>query len=109
MGIVITQCLSCLFYSSASAKNPSWSLEGSVLFDNSIAQYTGGEVKVEKSFDLSLSVVPMPELVHVSIGMESVKFTVRSAIICKYAIQSMLLRIKLFFRYWNLPWDRGDS
>ena len=49
-----------------------------MLADSSIAQYTGGEVKLEKTFDLSMSVVPMPELAHVSIGMESVNFKVSS-------------------------------
>ena len=69
----------------ASAKSPSWSLGGPVLFDNSLAQYTGGEVRVEKNFDLSLSVVPMPELAHVSIGMESVDFKV-GALCCLISI-----------------------
>jgi len=44
--------------------------------DESLAQYVGGEVRVEKSFDLSLSVVPLPELAHVSVGMQGVSFTV---------------------------------
>ena len=62
--------------SSASATSPSWGLDGKIIRDNSLAQYTGGEVKIEKKFDLSMSVVPMPDLTHVSVGLESVSFTV---------------------------------
>ena len=60
------------------AKSPSWGLEGKKLQDNSVAQYTGGEIKIEKNFDLSMSVVPMPDLAHVSIGLESSSFIVSS-------------------------------
>nr|CAB3264969.1 mitochondrial-processing peptidase subunit alpha-like [Phallusia mammillata] len=79
----------CEKYISASAKSPSWSLDGPVLQDNSVAQYTGGEVRVEKSFDLSLSVVPMPELAHVSVGLEGVNFT--HADFVPYAVLNMLM------------------
>lgn len=58
------------------AKQPSWSLHGDVLCDDSIAQYIGGEVRLSKNFDLSMSVVPLPDLAHVAVGMESTKFTV---------------------------------
>ncbi|CAK8674290.1 unnamed protein product [Clavelina lepadiformis] len=76
-------------YITSTAKSPSWSLDGPVLFDNSISQYTGGEVKVEKQFDLSMSVVPLPDLAHVSIGLESVKFTHEDFI--PFAVLNMLM------------------
>jgi len=63
-------------YMTTSATSPSWGLDGKIIRDNSLAQYTGGEVKIEKKFDLSMSVVPMPDLTHVSVGLESVSFTV---------------------------------
>ncbi|XP_039269449.2 mitochondrial-processing peptidase subunit alpha-like [Styela clava] len=60
---------------SSQAKNPTWSLDGDVLKDESTSQYTGGEVHLSKTFDLSMSVVPLPDLAHVSVGMQSVAFT----------------------------------
>nr|XP_002119957.1 mitochondrial-processing peptidase subunit alpha-like [Ciona intestinalis] len=76
-------------YVSAAAKSPSWSLDGARESDASVAQYTGGDVKVQKHFDLSMSVVPMPELAHVSIGMESVKFTDTNFV--PFAVLNMLM------------------
>jgi len=77
-------------YISNAAKSPSWSLKGPVDADiHSIAQYIGGSVSVEKDFDLSLSVIPMPELAHVSIGLQSVKFTHEDFV--PFAVLNMLM------------------
>ncbi|XP_038601900.1 mitochondrial-processing peptidase subunit alpha [Tachyglossus aculeatus] len=43
--------------------------------DRSVAQYTGGIVKIEKDMsDVSLGPTPIPELTHVMIGLESCSF-----------------------------------
>lgn len=62
-------------YISTNARQPSWLLEGDTACDESVSQYSGGEVQLKKKFDLTMSVVPLPELSHVSVGMESVSFT----------------------------------
>ena len=58
------------------SKLPSWGLDGKIIKDDSLARYTGGEIRIEKESDLSMSVVPMPDLTHVSVGLESVNFKV---------------------------------
>lgn len=76
-------------YVSSKAKNPSWCLDGETAVDESISQYTGGEVQLKKKFDLTMSVVPLPELSHVSVGMESVPFTHPDFV--PYAVLNMLM------------------
>ncbi|GCB82735.1 hypothetical protein scyTo_0021718, partial [Scyliorhinus torazame] len=45
--------------------------------DQSVSQYTGGIVKVEKDMtDVSLGPTPIPELSHIMIGLESCSFLV---------------------------------
>ncbi|GAB1602777.1 mitochondrial-processing peptidase subunit alpha-like [Argonauta hians] len=56
---------------------PSWDKDASLIkpthgADNSLAQYTGGLVKVEKDLsNVSLGPTPMPELAHFVLGLES--------------------------------------
>jgi len=61
-------------YFTDASKLPSWGLDGKIIKDDSLARYTGGEIRIEKESDLSMSVVPMPDLTHVSVGLESVNF-----------------------------------
>ncbi len=57
-------------------EKPIWHEEGSKSksqFDKSVAQYTGGIVTREKDMSaVSLGPTPMPELAHLTIGLESV-------------------------------------
>jgi processing peptidase subunit alpha len=58
-------------------EKPIWHDEGSksksVHFDKSVAQYTGGIITKEKDMSaVSLGPTPMPELAHLTIGLESV-------------------------------------
>ena len=68
--------LKCAVKPTDASKSPSWGLEGNIMKDESLARYTGGEIRIEKESDLSMSVVPMPELTHVTVGLESVNFMV---------------------------------
>ncbi|XP_046644649.1 mitochondrial-processing peptidase subunit alpha-like [Daphnia pulicaria] len=59
-------------------KKPIWVQDSSLVIpgrreiDRSLAQYTGGMVKVEKDLsDVSLGPNPMPELAHIVLGVES--------------------------------------
>ncbi|XP_069604213.1 mitochondrial-processing peptidase subunit alpha [Ranitomeya imitator] len=54
---------------------PTWQSGKPRSIDKSIAQYTGGIVKVEKDMsDVSLGPTPIPELSHIMIGLESCSF-----------------------------------
>ncbi|XP_017665412.1 PREDICTED: mitochondrial-processing peptidase subunit alpha [Lepidothrix coronata] len=54
---------------------PVWGTGQSRGVDRSVAQYTGGIVKVEKDMsDVSLGPTPIPELTHIMIGLESCSF-----------------------------------
>ncbi|XP_044161568.1 LOW QUALITY PROTEIN: mitochondrial-processing peptidase subunit alpha [Bufo gargarizans] len=54
---------------------PVWESGKPRSIDRSIAQYTGGIVKVEKDMsDVSLGPTPIPELSHIMIGLESCSF-----------------------------------
>ncbi|KAM9325189.1 mitochondrial-processing peptidase subunit alpha [Gastrophryne carolinensis] len=54
---------------------PVWASIKPRIVDRSIAQYTGGIVKVEKDMsDVSLGPTPIPELTHIMIGLESCSF-----------------------------------
>ncbi|KAJ8300575.1 hypothetical protein KUTeg_022094 [Tegillarca granosa] len=58
-------------------KRPIWEEDSNLIdkskhVDKSIAQYTGGDLRVEKDLsDVSLGPTPMPELAHVMFGLES--------------------------------------
>ncbi|XP_073397159.1 mitochondrial-processing peptidase subunit alpha isoform X2 [Dendrobates tinctorius] len=54
---------------------PTWQSGKPRSIDKSVAQYTGGIVKVEKDMsDVSLGPTPIPELSHIMIGLESCSF-----------------------------------
>ncbi|XP_019396476.1 PREDICTED: mitochondrial-processing peptidase subunit alpha [Crocodylus porosus] len=55
--------------------NPVWGSAKSKDIDRSVAQYTGGIIKVEKDMsNVSLGPTPIPELTHIMIGLESCSF-----------------------------------
>uniref|UniRef100_A0A8C4GFY6 Mitochondrial-processing peptidase subunit alpha n=1 Tax=Dicentrarchus labrax TaxID=13489 RepID=A0A8C4GFY6_DICLA len=54
---------------------PVWGTSAVANVDLSVAQYTGGIVKMEKDMsDVSLGPTPIPELTHIMIGLESCSF-----------------------------------
>uniref|UniRef100_A0A803VRK0 Mitochondrial-processing peptidase subunit alpha n=2 Tax=Ficedula albicollis TaxID=59894 RepID=A0A803VRK0_FICAL len=54
---------------------PVWGSGQGRAVDRSVAQYTGGIIKVEKDMsDVSLGPTPIPELTHIMIGLESCSF-----------------------------------
>uniref|UniRef100_A0A3Q0QWM7 Mitochondrial-processing peptidase subunit alpha n=1 Tax=Amphilophus citrinellus TaxID=61819 RepID=A0A3Q0QWM7_AMPCI len=54
---------------------PVWGMSSAPNLDLSVAQYTGGIVKMEKDMsDVSLGPTPIPELTHIMIGLESCSF-----------------------------------
>ncbi|KAM9822010.1 mitochondrial-processing peptidase subunit alpha [Syngnathus typhle] len=54
---------------------PVWGDAVPDLVDRSVAQYTGGIVKIEKDMsDVSLGPTPIPELTHIMIGLETCSF-----------------------------------
>ncbi|TNM89315.1 hypothetical protein fugu_003549 [Takifugu bimaculatus] len=54
---------------------PVWGTSSGANVDCSVAQYTGGIVKIEKDMsDVSLGPTPIPELTHIMIGLESCSF-----------------------------------
>ncbi|XP_066509590.1 mitochondrial-processing peptidase subunit alpha-like [Hoplias malabaricus] len=54
---------------------PVWGVSTPEKVDRSVAQYTGGIVKIEKDMsDVSLGPTPIPELTHIMIGLESCSF-----------------------------------
>ncbi|XP_010837065.1 PREDICTED: mitochondrial-processing peptidase subunit alpha [Bison bison bison] len=54
---------------------PAWGTGAAVHVDRSVAQYTGGIVKLERDMsNVSLGPTPFPELTHIMIGLESCSF-----------------------------------
>ncbi|XP_057404581.1 mitochondrial-processing peptidase subunit alpha isoform X1 [Balaenoptera acutorostrata] len=54
---------------------PAWGSGAAVHVDGSVAQYTGGVVKLERDMSsVSLGPTPFPELTHIMIGLESCSF-----------------------------------
>uniref|UniRef100_A0A668UC01 Mitochondrial-processing peptidase subunit alpha n=1 Tax=Oreochromis aureus TaxID=47969 RepID=A0A668UC01_OREAU len=54
---------------------PVWGTSSAPNVDLSVAQYTGGIVKMEKDMsDVSLGPTPIPELTHIMIGLESCSY-----------------------------------
>ncbi|TMS03419.1 Mitochondrial-processing peptidase subunit alpha [Larimichthys crocea] len=54
---------------------PVWGTSSVANVDLSVAQYTGGIIKMEKDMsDVSLGPTPIPELTHIMIGLESCSF-----------------------------------
>ncbi|KAM9641925.1 mitochondrial-processing peptidase subunit alpha [Trichechus inunguis] len=54
---------------------PAWGDQKAVDIDRSVAQYTGGIVKLERDMSsASLGPTPIPELTHVMVGLESCSF-----------------------------------
>ncbi|XP_017551085.1 mitochondrial-processing peptidase subunit alpha [Pygocentrus nattereri] len=54
---------------------PVWGTSTPEKVDRSVAQYTGGIIKMEKDMsDVSLGPTPIPELTHIMIGLESCSF-----------------------------------
>ncbi|XP_060009737.1 mitochondrial-processing peptidase subunit alpha isoform X2 [Lagenorhynchus albirostris] len=54
---------------------PAWGSGAAVHVDRSVAQYTGGIVKLERDMSsVSLGPTPFPELTHIMIGLESCSF-----------------------------------
>uniref|UniRef100_A0A5F5Q2B8 Peptidase, mitochondrial processing subunit alpha n=1 Tax=Equus caballus TaxID=9796 RepID=A0A5F5Q2B8_HORSE len=54
---------------------PAWGSGKAVDVDRSVAQYTGGIVKLERDMsNVSLGPAPFPELTHIMIGLESCSF-----------------------------------
>ncbi|XP_068826941.1 mitochondrial-processing peptidase subunit alpha [Capricornis sumatraensis] len=54
---------------------PAWGTGAAVHVDRSVAQYTGGIVKLERDMsNVSLGPAPFPELTHIMIGLESCSF-----------------------------------
>ncbi|XP_012300590.2 mitochondrial-processing peptidase subunit alpha isoform X1 [Aotus nancymaae] len=54
---------------------PAWGSVEAVDVDRSVAQYTGGIVKVERDMSsISLGPTPIPELTHIMVGLESCSF-----------------------------------
>ncbi|XP_073662931.1 mitochondrial-processing peptidase subunit alpha isoform X2 [Tursiops truncatus] len=54
---------------------PAWGSGAAVHVDGSVAQYTGGIVKLERDMSsVSLGPTPFPELTHIMIGLESCSF-----------------------------------
>ncbi|XP_063172322.1 uncharacterized protein LOC134506187 isoform X1 [Candoia aspera] len=54
---------------------PAWGSGKADDVDKSVAQYTGGILKLEKDMsDVSLGPTPTPELAHITIGLESCSF-----------------------------------
>lgn len=59
---------------------PAWGSQMAVDVDRSVAQYTGGVVKLERDMsNVSPGPAPFPELTHIMIGLESCSFLVSRA------------------------------
>ncbi|XP_068925296.1 mitochondrial-processing peptidase subunit alpha isoform X2 [Petaurus breviceps papuanus] len=70
--------------------NPVWSSEQAKDVDRSVAQYTGGIVKIERDMsDVSLGPTPIPELTHIMIGLESCSFLEEDFI--PFAVLNMMM------------------
>ena len=63
-------CMYFFFQKYFADEKPTWSSgSGNINVDQSVAQYTGGLVKIDKDLsNASLGPTPMPELAHLSIG-----------------------------------------
>ncbi|NXT29759.1 MPPA peptidase, partial [Syrrhaptes paradoxus] len=69
---------------------PVWGSGQTKDVDRSVAQYTGGIVKVEKDMsDVSLGPTPIPELTHIMIGLESCSFLEEDFI--PFAVLNMMM------------------
>ncbi|XP_058528233.1 mitochondrial-processing peptidase subunit alpha [Ochotona princeps] len=54
---------------------PAWGVAEAVDVDRSVAQYTGGIIKLDRDMsNVSLGPTPMPELTHIMLGLESCSF-----------------------------------
>nr|KAF6486583.1 peptidase, mitochondrial processing subunit alpha [Rousettus aegyptiacus] len=69
---------------------PAWGSETAVDVDRSVAQYTGGIIKLERDMsNVSLGPAPFPELTHIMIGLESCSFL--EADFIPYAVLNMMM------------------
>ncbi|XP_042335550.1 mitochondrial-processing peptidase subunit alpha isoform X1 [Sceloporus undulatus] len=69
---------------------PVWGSGKASDLDKSIAQYTGGILKLEKDMsDVSLGPTPIPELTHIMIGLESCSFLEEDFI--PFAVLNMMM------------------
>ncbi|XP_070614869.1 mitochondrial-processing peptidase subunit alpha [Erythrolamprus reginae] len=69
---------------------PAWGSAEAKDVDKSVAQYTGGILKLEKDMsDVSLGPTPIPELAHIMIGLESCSFLEEDFI--PFAVLNMMM------------------
>ncbi|KAM8802423.1 mitochondrial-processing peptidase subunit alpha [Rhynchonycteris naso] len=69
---------------------PAWGSEAAVDVDRSVAQYTGGIVKVERDMsNINPGPAPFPELTHIMIGLESCSFL--EADFIPFAVLNMMM------------------
>uniref|UniRef100_A0A670YIY7 Mitochondrial-processing peptidase subunit alpha n=1 Tax=Pseudonaja textilis TaxID=8673 RepID=A0A670YIY7_PSETE len=69
---------------------PAWGSGEAKDVDRSVAQYTGGILKLEKDMsDVSLGPTPIPELAHIMIGLESCSFLEEDFI--PFAVLNMMM------------------
>ncbi|XP_036162727.1 mitochondrial-processing peptidase subunit alpha isoform X4 [Myotis myotis] len=69
---------------------PAWGSGAAVDVDRSVAQYTGGVVKLERDMSkVSLGPAPFPELTHIMIGLESCSFL--EADFIPFAVLNMMM------------------
>uniref|UniRef100_A0A8I6AB79 Alpha-MPP n=1 Tax=Rattus norvegicus TaxID=10116 RepID=A0A8I6AB79_RAT len=69
---------------------PAWGAPGAVDVDSSVAQYTGGIIKVERDMsNVSLGPTPIPELTHIMVGLESCSFLEEDFI--PFAVLNMMM------------------
>ncbi|XP_044120498.1 mitochondrial-processing peptidase subunit alpha isoform X4 [Neovison vison] len=69
---------------------PAWGCAKAVDVDRSVAQYTGGMVKLERDMsNVSLGPAPFPELTHIMIGLESCSFLEEDFI--PFAVLNMMM------------------
>ncbi|KAH1179477.1 mitochondrial-processing peptidase subunit alpha [Mauremys mutica] len=70
--------------------DPVWKSDKPKQVDKSVAQYTGGIIKLEKDMsDVSLGPTPIPELTHIMIGLESCSFLEEDFI--PFAVLNMMM------------------
>uniref|UniRef100_A0AAQ5YBC0 Mitochondrial-processing peptidase subunit alpha n=1 Tax=Amphiprion ocellaris TaxID=80972 RepID=A0AAQ5YBC0_AMPOC len=97
VGIEHEQLVECARKYLLDAK-PVWGTSTAANVDLSVAQYTGGIIKMEKDMsDVSLGPTPIPELTHIMIGLES----------CSFLVGVRIVNIRLYFTDTD-PGD-GDS
>ncbi|KAM5300393.1 mitochondrial-processing peptidase subunit alpha isoform 3-T3 [Ctenodactylus gundi] len=69
---------------------PTWHSTGAGDVDRSVAQYTGGIVKLERDMSsVSLGPTPIPELTHIMVGLESCSFLEEDFI--PFAVLNMMM------------------